>query len=704
MKRPAIPFHIGILAGALAMCSTAGAANFVVTTTADTIAADGQTSLSEAMMLADASPGADTITFSNGAGGSVNFHDANQETITLVLGEINVCGPVTITGPGAEKLSISGGNVSRIFDIADDDTIITALTIRNGKAQGGGAIFKDGGTLTMSDCVVKDSDASLDCGGGIYVESGRLELTDCTVSGNKANEHGGGIVAVSSPLILVRCLIEKNSAATADGEGIYASNSSVTLTDCTISENIGHLASQGIYTTGGTLIVTDCIVEKNQGDGIGTNSTVATLQDCAINENSGFGIAGRNGSIAITQCSVNKNAGGISGGNVNFKLTDSTVNENTEGGGLATFAGSVNLIRSKIELNQSNNYGGGMEVYSAEVTITDCVINGNEAKNDGGGIWAEQCAISVKRSTISGNRALGMQELAGLGAGIFYSYGPAGGLTMTECTVSGNTGIDGGAGIHSSGGSTVNLIQCTLNGNTASSAQSTGGAIYADSGNLILTHCTLDGNVANSGGSIYTEVVNLTLANSILSNSTGLDVDLDGTTLTLNGKNIVRQGIIRAISNGTGQILSDPAHLMTANPHLGPLESNGGLTKTQALLSNSPAIDAGDNAIAGALLSDQRGIEFSRIVKGNTSSASPIVDIGAYESQKYFGIVETPTGILVRFFGTAGTRYTIQSSENLKDWPPLLGPVIAPASARIEALDNSPTRPPSRFYRAVETP
>jgi len=56
--------------------------------------------------------------------------------------------------------------------------------------------------------------------------------------------------------------------------------------------------------------------------------------------------------------------------------------------------------------------------------------------------------------------------------------------------------------------------------------------------------------------------------------------------------------------------------------HLGPLQNNGGPTLTHALLTGSPAINAGDNT--GAPATDQRG--FPRIVGG-------IIDIGAYELQ-----------------------------------------------------------------------
>jgi hypothetical protein len=62
------------------------------------------------------------------------------------------------------------------------------------------------------------------------------------------------------------------------------------------------------------------------------------------------------------------------------------------------------------------------------------------------------------------------------------------------------------------------------------------------------------------------------------------------------------------------------------DPRLAPLASNGGPTKTHALLAGSPAIDRGDNS--GAPAADQRGVARPRDGDGDGTS---VVDIGAFE-------------------------------------------------------------------------
>jgi hypothetical protein len=97
-------------------------------------------------------------------------------------------------------------------------------------------------------------------------------------------------------------------------------------------------------------------------------------------------------------------------------------------------------------------------------------------------------------------------------------------------------------------------------------------------------------------------------------------------------------GVITAAVTATGPNLigsttaavSGPAPL-TGDPRLGLLQDNGGLTPTMALQPDSPAIDAGSNAVVQALglSTDQRGPGFPRMVNGT-------VDLGAVEFQGPF--------------------------------------------------------------------
>src|SRR5262249_2844474 len=84
------------------------------------------------------------------------------------------------------------------------------------------------------------------------------------------------------------------------------------------------------------------------------------------------------------------------------------------------------------------------------------------------------------------------------------------------------------------------------------------------------------------------------------------------------------------IGDGTGSNILDGTNgnkvgttASPIDPEVGPLQNNGGPTKTMALLAGSPAIDAGTNT-GLSVITDQRG--FDRVPDGPT-------DMGAFEYQ-----------------------------------------------------------------------
>jgi hypothetical protein len=89
---------------------------FHVTTLADA----GPGSLRAAVAQANALPGADAIVFESGL----------ASTIALTGGELDVTDDLKINGPGADKLTVSGSNLSRVFKVEPGETVsISGLTI-----------------------------------------------------------------------------------------------------------------------------------------------------------------------------------------------------------------------------------------------------------------------------------------------------------------------------------------------------------------------------------------------------------------------------------------------------------------------------------------------------------------------------------------------------------------------------------------------
>src|SRR4051794_29550197 len=96
----------------------------------------GAGSLRAAVVAANANPGADAIDF------------ATTGTITLTSGQLDVTDSLTINGPGAGALTVSGNHVSRVLGLYGNPTVsIADLTVANGSSSQGGGIYMTGGNL-----------------------------------------------------------------------------------------------------------------------------------------------------------------------------------------------------------------------------------------------------------------------------------------------------------------------------------------------------------------------------------------------------------------------------------------------------------------------------------------------------------------------------------------------------------------------------
>jgi len=295
--------------------------------------------------------------------------------------------------------------------------------------------------------------------------------------------------------------------------------------------------------------------------------------------------------------------------------------------------------------------GGGLYLSGASVTITECVIRDNVVLNSGAGFFKDAGSLVMTDCLVIDNFVDGL----GTGAGAF-STG-AGSTVIRRTTISGNTGgnfgggfalggiieisdslVEGNSATFGTGGlgvaaaASVTITNSTISGNTASSGD--GGGI-SNSGTLTVIQSTIAGNTtAGSGGGLANLSGTTTLSNSLIAGNNGsaASPDLSGAFTDVGG-NLIGNG-----DGGTGFTTSTLIGTTVApiDPLIAPLAVNGGPTFTHALLIGSPAIDAGENALAldagsASLTSDQRGAGFDRIVKGLSTSAVATVDIGAYE-------------------------------------------------------------------------
>ena len=191
-------------------------ATLTVTTAADVVdPSDGKLSLREAVVQANAASGTDAIEFTSALEG---------KTLVLAGGELVITRSAVIDGTG-NAITLSGGGKQRILHASGSDThlVLRNLTLSGGN-QGfnGGAVFIDGGSLSMTDCAVRDSRAAGDygSGGGIFAAKGsRLTITDSELVRNRADANGGGIATGETVALVIRGSTLSSNGAKYYGRG-----------------------------------------------------------------------------------------------------------------------------------------------------------------------------------------------------------------------------------------------------------------------------------------------------------------------------------------------------------------------------------------------------------------------------------------------------------------------------------------------------
>jgi len=334
--------------------------------------------------------------------------------------------------------------------------------------------------------------------------------------------------------------------------------------------------------------------------------------------------------------------GGAISSQENLTILNSTIIGNSTGSGQSGF------------LAGGGGNGGGIYIRRGDLTVVDSTISGNVtgAGGDfnvpspygspgsggaGGGIYSRYGTLVLTRTSVSNNSTgIGGRDIfsggrvsGGDGGGIFHG-GPG---TITDSAFVGNRSDFGsGAGIRSQQQDEFELL--TIVGSTISENTSrfSGAGIFAFD-DLAISNSTITNNTATSsfarGGGI-SHFDTLTLTNTIVANNSAPnDTDIrtfsGGTVagaynLIGEAPNVV--GIADGVDGNMIGTMSNPI-----DPLLGPLANNGGVTQTHALLSGSPAVDAGDPAILFSPMEfDQRGVGYARV-------SNVRIDIGAFEVQ-----------------------------------------------------------------------
>jgi hypothetical protein len=448
----------------------------------------------------------DTITFAAGLHG----------TITLTSGELLISNSVMINGPGANKLSVSGNNASRVFDIAASLSVtmnvtISGLTITHGYAAdrgggianrnadltnaGGANLTLSGDTLTQNVAYESSSPAPADelaattpsgdplagpagAGGAVASLGGTVTINNCQIMGNQAlgsagassfgEALGGGIEIFGGSATIKSSTISGNLAHGGDnsadgrtGGGGIDSWWPATITDCTFSNNMAREGDSTPSFGGGGAVLFDA------------GSTNSTISGSTFSGNQAIGGNGGTGTAA-------------SGGNIGNAIGGAIFN-----GGILSIGGST------FDDNHAVAGSGATSVLGSSAPTVD--------QAQGGAIFNQfvvaPAMIDITTSTFSHNQAVGGNNSTASGTDIVDSGGAEGGalynvagsiMTVSYSTLDHNE-ASGGNGNNLIGG--VLWVGTALGGAISSNV---GGGVFGPS-TLTVSHCTLTQNSAVGG-------------------------------------------------------------------------------------------------------------------------------------------------------------------------------------------------------------
>jgi hypothetical protein len=243
----------------------------------------------------------------------------------------------------------------------ESNSVVSGLRIVNGYGQ------RDMGTRQYS------------AGGAIFMDGASPTIINCVITGNSAEYFGGGIACTDySEPTLDHCMISDNSSGNRGG-GFYSFYyCKLNVTNCTFTGNSSPVGAGGMYTESScTPNVRDCVFRGNTGSGgmsLGTGS--GTISNCIfsgnISEAQGGGMSANRSSAVVANCIFIGNSAGSYGGGMHFNWYSSNtlinctfVGNSAPGGNALAFTGGY---ASSIHVSNCVIWDGGNEIFFGDTS------------------------------------------------------------------------------------------------------------------------------------------------------------------------------------------------------------------------------------------------------------------------------------------------------------------------------------------------
>lgn len=321
----------------ISLACRAGAATINVTTVNDTIAADGQCSLREAITAANtdsafngcpAGNGADEILL---AAEDYRLEIAGSGEDANASGDLDIRSSVVIRGAGADVTRIRGDRDDRVFDVGGAASVVTieGTIIRNGAGTLGAGIFVGAGaSLHVKGCLLTGNATTkgdvTGAGGGIG-SLGTLLVSRSSFHANDAGVGGGIWTGGTGNTTLLNVTFDSNTSLVSGAA--LSLNAPATLNNLTLSQNFSdndfNGTGDGALEVNATVVVSNSIIAGNIDFSIVVSGPVNN--DCAIGPGGTLTSAGNNlvgvlGNACMLTAAQAGDQGGSPGAPLNAQL------------------------------------------------------------------------------------------------------------------------------------------------------------------------------------------------------------------------------------------------------------------------------------------------------------------------------------------------------------------------------------------------
>jgi hypothetical protein len=571
--------NITILSGDIGVSGTNSDNSYHIVTGSST----DVTAMLDGFTITDGNANAPSITLKQDRGGGI-FNNAGSPTLVniQITGNAanNYGGGIyneNSSKPSLSNVTIENNNAGRgggMHNTYSSSPVLSNVIFRNNQAvlDYGGGIYNNGGNQTLTN-VVFDGNSANQSGGGVYNEGGSSPtLIDVTFNNNTAKNGGGLYNEISSSPSLTNVTFSNNSAI-AVGGGMYTTGGSPsitnttfhsnsaswggglaifgslpTLTNTTFSENVASSGGGGVYNSDSNTIIRNSILWGNTGGQIGIASGAPTITNSVvqggysesnISTDPKLGTLGNYGGSTKTIPLLIGSSAIDAGNDATCATADQRGVTRPQRGACDIGAYEYDdpytgIYYAKPVASGSGNCQGWVNACTLQEALSIAYASGDE-------IWVAAGTHKPTSDTTDRTATFQLEDGVGVYGGfagtetLRTQRGPVANVTILSGDIDNNDSQSPITDLSTVTGNVTNSYHvvtgatgATLDGFTitagyanGTSPNDSGGGMYADSGDSILTNVIFEGNYAIMGGGIYiAKGSTLNLADSTISKNT----------------------------------------------------------------------------------------------------------------------------------------------------------------------------------------